>query len=75
MIQLQIKTYYSGARMPRISPKVFNNIKIPLPPLEIQKKISNHINNIKEQIKSLRLEAVKLRNNAKIDFGNEVFSK
>jgi len=73
----KIATYYftGSAGQQRVPADFLKLLEIPLPPLEIQEKISNHINDIKEKIKSLRLETETLRNNAKIDFENEVFSK
>lgn len=71
--QLQINHHYTGARMPRISPEIFQKIQIPLPPLPIQNQIADKISSIKQEIKTLRNEAENLRTQAKEEFENEVF--
>ena len=48
-IQYQIKNCMKGARMPRISETIFKNLKIPLPPLNIQTHIANHIQSLKDK--------------------------
>lgn len=53
--------------------KYLKNEFIPLPPLEIQNKIADKISSIKQEIKTLRSEAEKLRTQAKEEFENEVF--
>lgn len=46
---------------------------IPLPPLPIQNQIADKISSIKQEIKTLRNEAEKLKTQAKEEFENEVF--
>ena len=48
-------------------------IQLPLPPLSIQNRIATHIGNLKEQIKTLRNEAGRLRTSAKQEFEGAVF--
>ncbi len=74
-VQSQINHHYTGARMPRISPEIFQRIKIPLPPLPIQNQIADKISSVKQETKTLRNEAERLRAQAKEEFENEVFSK
>lgn len=72
-IQKQIENKVSGARMPRLNEDDFIQLKIPLPPLEVQNEIVNHINQIKSQTKELRSKALELRQRAKNDFERSVF--
>ena len=48
-------------------------IKFPLPPLPIQNQIADKISSIKQEIKTLKNEAERLRAKAKEEFENEVF--
>lgn len=73
IIQEQIKDAMKGARMPRITKDVFLNLVIPIPPLDIQNKIADHITNIKNQIKELKQLAEKNRTNAILDFEKAIF--
>lgn len=59
--------------MPRLNENDFMQLKIPLPPIEIQNEIVNHINQIKSQIKELRSKTAELRHSAKNDFERSVF--
>lgn len=69
----QFKEAMTGALYPALNAGQLGNIKIPLPPIEIQNEIVNHINQIKFQIKELRLKAAELRESAKNDFERSVF--
>ncbi|TXI93815.1 MAG: restriction endonuclease subunit S [Neisseriales bacterium] len=48
-------------------------VLFPLPPLDIQNKIADHITNIKNQIKELKQLAEKNRTNAILDFEKAIF--
>jgi len=74
-IQSQIENHMKGARMPRISEDTFKNLKLPLPPLDIQDKIADHITSLKEQIKKLKEQSIKNRNLALIEFEREIFNE
>lgn len=69
----QFKETMTGALYPALNAEQLGNIKIPLPPIEIQNEIVNHINQIKSQIKELRSKAAELRESAKTDFERSVF--
>ena len=58
IVQRQIADMASGARMPRINEDVFMNIRIPIPPVEVQNSIIIHTDKIKEEIKTLRRSAL-----------------
>jgi type I restriction enzyme M protein len=73
IIQEQIKNAMKGARMPRITKDIFLNLVIPVPPLEVQNKIADHIISIKNQIKELKQLAVDNRANAILDFEKAIF--
>ena len=73
IVQKQISDATSGARMPRINETVFKNICIPLPPIEIQNTIVEHITELKDNIKRLKQEAKELRENALVEFEKEIF--
>lgn len=72
-VQQQITNAYRGARMPRINEETFKAIEVPIPPIDIQNSIVEHINRQKEQIKQLRLQAEKLRKEALEEFEKEIF--
>jgi restriction endonuclease S subunit len=73
-IQTQISDKTSGARMPRINESIFYNLQFPLPPLNTQIQISEHINSIKQEIVNLRKLAEQNRTVAVREFENEIFS-
>jgi restriction endonuclease S subunit len=74
IIQTQISDKTSGARMPRINEDVFFNLNFPLPPLEKQKEIAEHISDIKNQIKSLKQNAETLKTEAEKEFEEKIFN-
>lgn len=55
--QLEIKRNITGATNGHLSPYDVENILIPLPPLEVQEEIADHIQNIRERAKKLETEA------------------
>ena len=63
----------SKTTLPIVNQKAILNIKIPIPPIEIQTQIVNHITSQKEQIKTLRHQAETLRKQAKEEFEQEIF--
>lgn len=69
----QFEYYMTGALYPAITTKNFKKILIPLPPIEIQNTIVEHISEMKSQIKSLKQQASDLRKKALSDFENEIF--
>lgn len=73
LVQQQLVDLYSGARMPRINEKIFKNIQVPIPPIDIQNDIVAHISEMKAQIKLLKHQALDLRKKALEDFENEIF--
>lgn len=73
IIQSQINDLVSGARMPRINEKIFMNIQIPLPPVDIQKQIVEQIEDIKKDIKKLQLETVTYQATALTNFETKIF--
>lgn len=54
--------------------KYLNKTSIPLPPLDVQNKIVEHIANIKKEIEFLRADAKALKEIATLDFEQEVFN-
>ncbi len=63
----------SKTTIPIVNQKNILNIQIPVPSKEIQTQIVNHITTQKEQIRSLRQQAEKLRKQAKENFEKEIF--
>lgn len=57
IIQKQYREKSTGAIMPSIAQENLKSIKIPLPPLEIQQKISSEISKRREKAKKLQKEA------------------
>ncbi len=73
IIQNQISDKTSGARMPRINEDIFYNLKIPIPPIELQNSISESIDKIKNQLNDLKIKATENRVLAIKEFENEIF--
>jgi restriction endonuclease S subunit len=67
IIQTEIKRNITGATNGHLSPGDINNFQIPLPPLEIQTEIANHIQNIRERAKTLEIEAKEVIEKAKAE--------
>ena len=72
-VQQQISNAFQGARMPRINESTFKAIQIPIPPIETQNAIVEHINEQKAQIKELKKQAEELRKEALEEFEKEIF--
>ena len=72
-VQQQIANAYRGARMPRINEETFKAIEVPIPPIDIQNSIVEHIKEQKEQIKQMKQQAEKLRKEALEEFEKEIF--
>lgn len=73
IVQRQIADMASGARMPRINEEVFMNIRIPIPPVEVQNSIIIRVDKIKEEIKALRRSALLNRTMAFTNFKTKIF--
>lgn len=73
IVQSQINDLASGTRMPRINEKIFMNIQIPLPPVDIQEQIVEQIENIRKEIKKLQLESVTYQITALTNFETKIF--
>ena len=72
-VQQQISNAFQGARMPRINESTFMAIQIPIPPIEIQNAIVEHINEQKARIKELKKQAEELRKESLEEFEKEIF--
>ena len=59
--------------MPRINEETFKAIEVPIPPIDIQNSIVEHIKEQKEQIKQMKQQAEKLRKEALEEFEKEIF--
>lgn len=73
IVQSQISDLVSGARMPRINEKIFMNIQIPLPPINIQEDIVEQIEHNKKEIKNLQLAAASYQVQALTNFESQIF--
>ncbi len=62
------------ATIPIVNQNKILNIPIPIPPIEIQNEIANHILSIKEQIKDLKTQAKHNRTQAIKEFEQKIFS-
>lgn len=74
IVQKQIIDAMSGARMPRISEETFRGIQIPLPPLNIQNEIVEHIDVLRKEQKDLQQKALTLRQQATQQFEQIIFN-
>ena len=72
-VQQQISGAFRGARMPRINEDTFKAIVVPIPPINIQNEIVEHINKQTEQIKQLKQQTDDLRKEALVEFEKEIF--
>jgi restriction endonuclease S subunit len=73
IVQKQIIDAMSGARMPRISEETFRSIQIPLPPLNIQNEIVEHIDVLRKEQKDLQQKNLTLRQQATEQFEQVIF--
>jgi len=73
-IQMQITDKTSGARMPRINEATFMSLDTPIPPIEIQNNIAIEIRKRKNEIKLLKINAIKNRKDAIKEFEEEIFA-
>lgn len=69
----QFELFMTGALYPAITNKDLKKVLIPLPTLEIQNAIVEHINEQKARIKELKKQAEELRKEALIEFEKEIF--
>lgn len=69
----QFEHFMTGALYPAITNKDLMKILIPLPPIEIQNTIVEHISEQKTKIKQLKQQAETLRKAALIEFEKEIF--
>lgn len=74
IVQKQIIDAMSGARMPRISEETFRGIQIPLPPLNIQNEIVEHIDVLRKEQKDLQQKSLTLRQQATQQFEQIIFA-
>jgi len=71
----RIISFGKGSTFKQISKPDLENLKIPLPPLEIQNKMTTHIQRIKNEIKGLREKATQNRMLALDTFEKEIFNE
>ncbi len=64
----------SGAVVQNLNIEIVKNIKIPLPPLTIQNQIAEHIQGIKNKIKTLKQQAEQNQKLALSEFEAEIFN-
>ena len=63
----------SKTTLPIVNQEKIGQIRIPLPPIDTQNNIVNHINKLKEQIIQLKQQAEDLRKKALEEFEKEIF--
>lgn len=71
----QFETLMTGALYPAVNAEQLRQVRIPIPPIEIQRDIANHIEKEKEESRVLRQQAESLRYNAKKGFEEAIFSE
>lgn len=71
----QFELLMTGALYPAINFEQLKQIKIPVPPIDVQVVISNHIEQEKMSVKNLYEKAKNLRRQAKTEFEEAVFSE
>ena len=75
IVQRQLPSLYSGARMPRITEDDFFSLLIPFPPERIQKDIALLSRKEREKGDSLQSSAISIRQSAKREFEEAVFGE
>jgi len=73
IVQEQITDAMTGARMPRIDEKVFKNIIIPIPPINVQDSLSKYLIEKEEKALNLKRESYNLLESAKKLFTKKIF--
>lgn len=68
---LKRKAY--GSAQPNLNAGIISDYLVPIPPLDVQNEIVAHINELKEQIKQLRTQAISNRKNAITEFEQKIF--
>lgn len=68
-----MKSFTGSAGQQRVPKSYLEQLSVPVPSLNIQSTIVEHINKQKEQIKQLRLQAENLRKEALVEFEKEIF--
>ncbi|MCF6180856.1 restriction endonuclease subunit S [Lutibacter sp.] len=71
---IDLNRYKVLSAQPSISQQNLINVPVPLPPLKIQTQITNHISDLKQQIKDLQKQAKENRVKAIQEFEEEIFS-
>lgn len=69
-----LKASKKSVTVESINTEDFLEINIPIPPLEKQKEISNHINSLKSQIEELNALSAKNKEEAIVEFEKEIFN-
>lgn len=76
MTQLEnFKLLTSGSAQPNLNADKIKNYQIPIPPIEIQNKIANHIEILKNEIKILNEQSEENKKLALEEFEREVFNE
>ena len=66
--------HFTGSAGQQRVPKTYlENLIVPVPPLLVQKEISEYLNNLKSEIKDLKISAKNKRSTAILDFEQEIF--
>ena len=71
----QFEALMTGALYPAINAEQLKQVRIPIPPIEIQRKIANHIEKKKERGKNYYQQANTLREYAKKKFEEAIFDE
>lgn len=67
--------YFTGtAGQQRVPKSYLEELIIPVPPIEVQRMISDELYSVKSQIKGLNKQALELRNNSQNEFESELFN-
>ncbi len=73
--QNYIYNLQQGAGQPHIYGKDIEPIKIPLPSIDIQNKITNHIQQLRDEAKELKEEAIKIYEDTKQEIENMILGE
>lgn len=71
----QFEYYMTGALYPAITNKDLRKMQIPLPPLNVQNEIVNHISILRDRIQTLKNDALNIRQQAITCFETTIFAE
>lgn len=73
--QNAMKHFTGSAGQQRVPKSYLENLKIPIPPIYVQKELTQYLESIKKQVRAKRIDSVLLKQEAQKEFENAIFGK